>query len=244
MEFIQHFLPDLVSDKIARIKSPSPGYSDFLNWKLEADGQFSFKSVLSLLNPSSLSTQVINPLFQKVNHWKGPARIRSHLWKLTHGGLLTNEERVRRGMADNSLCPRCNSAPETLMHVLRDCEAVQEFWNKYIDRSCWSKFFSIGSFHWLEWILSVSQDDESNSMGLVSFFGVAFWTLWKDGNSLNFYSSIRLHTTLWSEVNSQVYTIAKEFQNPSLSKDMFLGSNQCGWQNPPMRWYKINRRLT
>lgn len=113
-----------------------------------------------------------NPIFQKVWKWKRPARIRATIWKIAHGKLLTNDERKWRNMTEDNLCPRCNSHPETMMHLLRDCEEVQSFWSRVIKNEHWSKFFSIGQYAWLDWNLS------DNDIGMVhwkwpSIFGLA-----------------------------------------------------------------------
>lgn len=123
---IQQVVPEFLREKIELVQALSSEHSDFLNWIPQLDGLFSIKSAYAILTNSS---QFPNPVFGKVSQWKGPARIRSHLWKLVHGCLLTNDERCRRGMAQDNLCPRCLFAPETLMHMMRDCDAVQQFWN-------------------------------------------------------------------------------------------------------------------
>ncbi|PNX95348.1 ribonuclease H [Trifolium pratense] len=48
-------------------------------------------------------------------------------------------------MTKNDLCPRYQSQPETIMHMLRDCEDVQQYWNQFITEDCWAKFFSLGA---------------------------------------------------------------------------------------------------
>lgn len=87
----------------------------------------------------------------KVDKWKGPARIKSHLWKLAHGYLMTNEESVRRGMSSGPICPRCHLAPKSLMHLLRDCEEVKACWEMGLKLEVWAKFFSLGFNDWFEW---------------------------------------------------------------------------------------------
>lgn len=87
-----------------------------------------------------------NPIFKKVWKWSGPARMRAIIWKIAHGKLLTNEERMKRGMSDHNICPRCNSQPESLTHLLRDCDEVQEFWKRHIKQDFLSKFFSLGQY--------------------------------------------------------------------------------------------------
>lgn len=94
--------------------------------------------------------------------------------------------------------------------MVRDCEAVQEFWNNCTDLSCWSKFFSVGSYQWLDWNPSTKKMNPT-LWDWPLFFGVVVWALWKDRNSLVFPSSTQLHNYLWFEVNSQVHSIVKEF---------------------------------
>lgn len=59
--------------------------------------------------------------------------MKSTLWKLANGKLLTNEKRKRRHMTDDDLCPRCTLYPKILMHILRDCEAVHESSSMWMD---------------------------------------------------------------------------------------------------------------
>lgn len=80
------------------------------------------------------------PLFKLVWSWKGPTRYKAFLCTLVHNRLLTNEEWVKRGMASDDLCPRCLDCPETIMHVLRDCEDVKEFWMSKLNPNVVSKF--------------------------------------------------------------------------------------------------------
>lgn len=108
--------------------------------------------------------------------------MRATIWKIAHGKLLTNEERNRRNMTSEVLCPRCNLFPETLMHTLWDCEEVQ---SKHIKPEFWSKFFSLGQYAWLDLNLSNAK------IGLVpwewsSVFGTALWAIWKYRNSVVF----------------------------------------------------------
>lgn len=133
---------------------------------------FSIKSAYAVLTSPSQENIISNPLFKKVSRWKSPARIRSHLWNLVHGCLLTSEERFRRGIAQDNVCPRCSAALESLMHLMRDCEVVQNFWNQCIDRQVYNKFFSMGLHQWLDWNLS-SKKMGSSSCNWYTFFRVA-----------------------------------------------------------------------
>lgn len=134
----ERLLPHDICSAIENVQPPLPGMTDFPSWNAASDGQFSLNSAYSLL--SSQNDIATNPLFKKVWKWKGPARVRAKIWKIAHSKLLTNEERKNRSMPVEDLCPRCKSYPETLMHTLRDCEEVHDFWSKHIKPKFWSKF--------------------------------------------------------------------------------------------------------
>jgi hypothetical protein len=141
---IRSIVPNDICDKIAVIKPPSQGAPDFPCWKLSVDGNFSLKTAYESIENQHQEDLYTNPIFEKVWHWQGPNRIKAFLWKLSHGRLLTNEERRHRNMTNSDLCPRCHDYPESIMHCLRDCEDAREFWTNIINPEVWSKFFSIG----------------------------------------------------------------------------------------------------
>lgn len=67
--------------------------------------------------------------------WKGPQRIRAFLWIIPNGGLLTNCERVRRHLSEWQVnSGLCNNAPESVLHVLRDCFVTSYAWKGFLKR--------------------------------------------------------------------------------------------------------------
>lgn len=149
-------LPTDVQAKLAVCKPPGPGPSDFPCWNLTNDGNFSLKSAYSVLHKEAVepTIQGKDPLFQRVWKWQGSQCYRAFLWKLVHERLLSNVERVRRGMAHEDTCPRCHSSPETNMHLLRDWDDVRDFWYKVVDPEKASRFFSMGMEDWIAWNLA------------------------------------------------------------------------------------------
>ncbi|KAJ1427557.1 Reverse transcriptase zinc-binding domain [Sesbania bispinosa] len=124
---------------LASITPPSlDSGTDKPAWKLEGNGTFTLKSAYSVLHPVEGSDSHQDILFKHLWRWQGPPRITTFLWKLTHGRLLTNLERNQRGMTANSTCPRCNSAPESIMHIVRDCPLVFDLWESIIEPAEWS----------------------------------------------------------------------------------------------------------
>lgn len=136
-------LPKAICQKIPGIRPPSQGCYDFPIWGFSSDGFFTIKSVYVFLYEQKEREEANFP-FNLIWKWQGPHRIRSLLWKVAHGRLLTNEERMRRNMARENLCRKCNDYPETVMHTLRDCEVVSAVWGNLISEEHWSSFFSTG----------------------------------------------------------------------------------------------------
>lgn len=139
-----NLLPDWVCDQIASVKPPSIGRDDFSIWQFASDGCFSIKAAYNYLSKSPVNVAPPSFNFSQVWDWQGPQRNKTFLWKVAHGRVLTNAERKSRGMTNDELCPRCLHSPETIMHVLRDCEEVSSLWAKVVHQDKWSQFFSLG----------------------------------------------------------------------------------------------------
>ena len=80
--------------------------------------------------------------------WNGPERIGYFLWLVGHGKLLTNEERYKRHLAEDSHCLICNKEDEGLLHVLRDCPAAYYVWVFLVPRDMFNSLFSLDFDDW------------------------------------------------------------------------------------------------
>lgn len=96
------------------------GEDDFPCWNHTSNGLFSLSSAYQILSEDNEKEFSHDVLFKLIWRWRGPQRVRTFLWKLAHGKLLTNEERSHRGMTNDSLYARCSSDEESIMHLLRD----------------------------------------------------------------------------------------------------------------------------
>lgn len=74
----------------------------------------------------------------KVHH-----RIQTFIWKLLNIGLMTNAERLRRGLVATDLCLMCKAASETTLHILRDYHQSSQLWNQLLHGSIAPYFFII-----------------------------------------------------------------------------------------------------
>ncbi|MBA0834875.1 hypothetical protein Goarm_007196, partial [Gossypium armourianum] len=60
--------------------------------------------------------------------WKfqGPQRVKVFIWLALKQRLLTNMERVRRGIGSDGSCTVCSFELEDILHAIRDCTAGKE----------------------------------------------------------------------------------------------------------------------
>lgn len=63
--------------------------------------------------------------------------------------MMTNSNRLVRGLATSNLCPRCNTSSENVLHALRDCPVVRVEWCRVIPKYHWTDFFQSDLFNWL-----------------------------------------------------------------------------------------------
>ncbi|GKV38848.1 hypothetical protein SLEP1_g46711 [Rubroshorea leprosula] len=64
--------------------------------------------------------------------WKlrAPPKSKTLLWLIAHERVLTNSAGVSRGLARSDDRPRCNTGPETVLHLVRDCPTSEAVWRR------------------------------------------------------------------------------------------------------------------
>ncbi|CAL1393636.1 unnamed protein product [Linum trigynum] len=185
-------------------------------------------------------------------YWKiiwnlpAPERIRSFMWLVLLGKLVTNEERFHRKLALNPFCMRCNGSPETIVHILRDCSPAAFFWSRQIPGNKQAAFFGADQQTWLRDNLQNGECDGSR-MCWAAFFSMAAWLIWKNRcttvfkgigvalSSSSLTHSIMAKTILWNEA----------WHTPTLRLDGGKGlatrvMTAISWAPPPAGWVMLN----
>ncbi|CAN1130300.1 Putative ribonuclease H protein At1g65750 [Linum perenne] len=130
-DFLCSVLP---SDVVMQVVGMSPPVDrlgeDCLVWGLEANGRFSVRTAYLLIT-EALSPPT-DPIWRSIWKWSGPSKIKHFLWMASHKRLLTNEERGRRHLSNQVLCPRCSSQTESISHVLYDCDFALQVWRSVL----------------------------------------------------------------------------------------------------------------
>lgn len=106
-----------------------------------------------------------------------PERIRIFLWLGVNQILMTNVERQRRHLSTSGGCQVCKSRDETIIHILRDCPAMEGVWRRIVPLRKRQEFFAQSL---LEWIYSNLGDDGSiGDTTWATLFAMAVWWGWK-----------------------------------------------------------------
>ena len=106
-------------------------YEDRLTWSSSPAGAFDLKKAYRLARLEGFDDQA-RP-FEGEWIWKTPTipKIKCFLWQCHHNSILVRAILASRGMDILPSCPICNKAPETILHVLRDCPFAQGFWKSF-----------------------------------------------------------------------------------------------------------------
>ena len=100
---------------------------DRLIWRDSPRGDFSMKSAYRL----------VVGLDQNSNykgHWiwklQSLLKIQFFLWKCSHNSIGVNDCLAVRGVNIDPTYPLCRKEPESILHVLQDCDLARAVWNE------------------------------------------------------------------------------------------------------------------
>lgn len=123
MDVIEHLLSMIIVPRLRLLDPPIQNVeADFLNWILNLEGQFSFKSAYEILAKQGEDKEnEHDSMFLKAWEWHDSDNIRSFIWKLAYRKILTNMEQKRCNMMLGDTCPHFNSNPKYVMHIYTPC---------------------------------------------------------------------------------------------------------------------------
>lgn len=148
-----------------------------MSWEESKDGLFSVKYAYALLTRDEVLRPNMESLYSLVWCLVAPERVRVFLWLVTHQVIMTNMERKRRHLSDNVVCPLCRDGDETILHVLRDCQAAVGIWVKIMIPSRQQHFFSLPLLQWL--YENLGRDKPGNGDQWPTLFAFTVWWCWK-----------------------------------------------------------------
>ncbi|CAN1304228.1 Putative ribonuclease H protein At1g65750 [Linum perenne] len=175
--FLKDHLPEDIIRLVAGMEPPmTEDREDELIWGPGPKGKFSIKSAYEILD--CISNESADNIWKTIWKWEGPNRVKHFIWLAAHERILTNSERCRRHIAQDSTCYRCPNICEDLLHVCRDCNLAKEVWMSLFPHRASGDFFALNFQDWLRFGI---QDKE-----LCLPFGITIWMLWKSRNEAIF----------------------------------------------------------
>lgn len=149
---------------------------DELYWDLEGSGKFSVKIAYCIANGVASSMQDND--WKKIWKLKVPECAKSFFWLVKHERVLCNVERKRRHLESNDSCAVCNGAPESIIHLLRDCPKAAEVWEKLVGRKEARFMASVDRKDWLSRNINGKVKTRFNNEW-PNLFTITVWWLWK-----------------------------------------------------------------
>ncbi|KAL6219553.1 hypothetical protein ACLB2K_007312 [Fragaria x ananassa] len=107
-----------------------------------------------------------------------PPMLKIFLWTFVSSKLLTNMQKVKRHLSRNPCCHHCTDAPETMLHLFRDCPMAMMVWRSFnISINMWNTF----TLNWDGWLFANLMQDQChfNNMNWNIFFIFCCWFIWK-----------------------------------------------------------------
>ncbi|CAN1167001.1 Putative ribonuclease H protein At1g65750 [Linum perenne] len=208
------------------------GQDSFI-WGLEPNGKFSISSAYQLL--TVLSPDSRDPTWVGVWRWPGPNRIKHFLWLATHKRLLTNEERSRRHLTNQVVCPRCSLRTESISHVLLECQFALQVWDKTLplaltERRRHNSFDS--------WWCDMLKNTSSNVK-----FGVTAWLIWKARNKFIFEDLRQSHSAVAEQCEFWTNLVLSSWKTNQLGREapgLARQTQLIAWRPGDGGWCTLN----
>ncbi|GLT26418.1 hypothetical protein SLA2020_014850 [Shorea laevis] len=234
---LQHLLPNHLLNLIVAIPLPVAGpVDDGVYWQGSLNGEFSMKSAFLLIQQSRRNA-LSNSL-----HWSWiwklecAERIKMFVWLLARGVVQTNFVRFTQHLASTPTCPRYEQAPETTLHLFKDCYYAKLAWE--YSSNVPPNFFTLEVDSWLRCNAMMSMRMSSQQTSWSVFFLSLIWSLWKSRNSLIFEDKRVPHTVIVNQarslaLNTQTALTVNVFSSPKISR-------WVQWTPPVFPYVKLN----
>nr|GMD72426.1 LINE-type retrotransposon LIb DNA [Ipomoea batatas] len=169
-------LPSDEVDKIRAIPIPLDDMApDALYWPTSPNGAFSVRDAYRYIVGGGTLEDMDWVWKIKVSE-----RCRLCLWLMVKNKLLTNEERMRRQLTDDSSCMACGEMNESVEHIIKHCDVARVCWR--ISQTPITFVHGVSST-FMQWLLrNCSGDEIINGIPWGIIFSYTCWELWKARN--------------------------------------------------------------
>jgi hypothetical protein len=164
-----------------------------------------------------------------------PRKVQLFMWKVSHNILPTCKNLFDRGISSSSSCVVCTEEPESIHHLLWECDLAKEVWSK---SSLCSLVQSLPSTN-VQNIFQLTL--QAGNVRDIALFSAISWNLWRHRNELAHGTSVDNSISLLRKAEDLVFsfeaaTKATEPRNPPLIVDR----SPSRWSPPPLHFFKLN----
>ncbi|GLT97931.1 hypothetical protein SLE2022_154720 [Rubroshorea leprosula] len=230
-----HLPPSLEYIVLSHLALANPLEEDCVSWKFTLHGSFTLSSAYHMVcNFESQNREVSWKWI-----WKCPIipKINFFIWLLAHDRIPFRSLLASCGIQVPTACPRCNSAPETALHLIRDCPVIINFWKSISIPSAFHGSFQLNLFSWLKANCTSKLWVTHPRIPWATYFCYLVWNLWHDRNNLCFHNYSNLQ-----EIASKSIGLTAEFcsSNPHLRRITSCTYLPIRWLPPREGWFKLN----
>ncbi|KAK8486111.1 hypothetical protein V6N12_010315 [Hibiscus sabdariffa] len=209
---------------------------DMVAWRCTPTGVFTVASAYECL--LSASWDACDPKWACI--WSLPVtqQIRMFLWLVLRQRLLTNVERVRRGLSSDPSCSCCGCYNESILHILRDCPPVRSIWQSIIPQADHECFFGASLEHWIVSNIKASRAFGRDTLPRSLFFSSFIWQVWKRRNDFVFNGEC----LPLPDIYRIGFVWASHFvaSIPDAAMDSHAAIDLIKWTAPPHDWVSLN----
>ncbi|XP_052484349.1 uncharacterized protein LOC128039806 [Gossypium raimondii] len=151
------------------------------------------------------------------------------MWRALRDFLPTDQVLFNRRIRTSAICPRCNTASESFLHVVVECNSVKEIWTGI--GISWGSNLNLETF-W-QWFFHLVQHKEERIWEKVI---IAIWAIWWARNKQVMEG---ISTTKQNSI-AKILSMVDELRvlNEKLPVVKAVGSD-C-WRPPQVSWVKLN----
>ncbi|KAK9017640.1 hypothetical protein V6N11_080116 [Hibiscus sabdariffa] len=179
----EHLLPLSALLRIAAIKAPvHSALTNSLGGMPNSDRSFTVRTAYRL--HMGFVDDSVDPYWKVIVQFPGSQRVKSFLWLLAHGRILTNVE--RHHLTSDVRCGIYGRDTKSLDHLFRFYLMASLVWRCVVWRDRWVEFCTMPFKDWLGFNLAKSNLADSNREEWPQLFAYILWLIWKHRNSLVF----------------------------------------------------------
>jgi ribonuclease HI len=231
------WVPLYIQQKIGALLPPRDNNgNDNQLCKENAGGIFSIARMYHALCDYDLNNN--DKVWNCIWRLKVPERVRTFVWMVKHGRLLTNERKHRMGLG-SEMCDFCRDHKDTTLHALRDCVLVRPLWLSVVDASLRHEFFTTNLDEWIEMNVRTNggknnYEDWSNYWALACHCA---WT-WKNKEKYDADFFRPTKQTEFVRQRMKMYKLAGVVMHDGLQQQQAV--IHVGWKPPLNGWVCLN----